>query len=333
MCFPKIKITETYRNRLPWLTDGLRASIKMKNKLYKLSIKKPILSNISYYKTYRNKLNHILKIAEKVHFQQLFEYHKNDMNKTWTMIKNIVWENKTNKCCGQFLDGTNVVSDKVKICNMFNDFFTNIGINLAKNIPNAIHDPSYYLRGSFVDSMYLSPVTENEVSSLIKNLKNSAAGWDDLAPKQMKIVSQYISRPLTYLCNLSMTKGVFPRELKVANVIPLFKAGNNMSVNNYRPVSILPVFSKIFEKLMFNRLSEYLKWKNVLCVNQFGFREKHSSYMALITLVDHLSEALERGDTVIGLFLDFSKAFDTVDHDILLLKLNHYGIRGPILDW
>ena len=333
MCFPIITITGTYRNRLPWLTDGLRASIKMKNRLYKLSIKKPNSSNISYYKTYRNKLNHILKIAEKVHFQQLFEYHKNDMNKTWTLIKNIVWKNKTNKCCGQFLDGTDVVSDKVKICNMFNDFFTNIGINLAKNIPNATHDPSYYLPGSFVDSMSLSPVTENEVSSLIKNLKNIAAGWDDLATKQMKIVSQYISRPLTYLCNLSMTKGVFPRELKVANVIPLFKAGNIMSVNNYRPVSISPVFSKIFEKLMFNRLSEYLKWKNVLCVNQFGFREKHSSYMALITLVDHLSEALEKGDTVIGLFLDFSKAFDTVDHDILLLKLNHYGIRGPILDW
>ena len=130
-----------------------------------------------------------------------------------------------------------------------------------------------------------------------------------------------------------MTKGVFPQELKEANVIPLFKAGNIMSVNNYRPVSMLPVFSKIFEKLMFNRLSEYLKWKNVLCVNQFGFREKHSSYMVLITLVDHLSEPLEKGDTVIGLFLNFSKAFDIVDHNILLLKLNHYGIKGLILDW
>ena len=89
------------------------------------------------------------------------------MNKTLTMIKNIAWKNKTNKCCGQFLDGTNVVSDKVEISKMFNDFFTSIGIDLAKNTPT--HDPSYYLRGSFVDSMYLSPVTENKVPSLIKN--------------------------------------------------------------------------------------------------------------------------------------------------------------------
>ena len=107
-------------------------------------------------------------------------------------------------CCrslNALLDGTIVVSDKMKICNMFSYFFTNIGINLAQNIPNATHDPSYYLRGSFVDNMYLSPVTENEVFSLIKSFKNSVAGWDDLAPKQIKIVSQYISRPLPYSSN------------------------------------------------------------------------------------------------------------------------------------
>ena len=138
---------------------------------------------------------------------------------------------------------------------------------------------------------------------------------------------------MTYLCNISMTKGVFPRELKMANIIPLFKSGNTMCVNNYRPISILPVFSKVYEKIMFNRLSEYLKMQNILCSNQFGFREKHSSYMALVTLVDRLSEALEKGETVIGLFLDFSKAFDTVDHEILLCKLEHYGIRGCLLDW
>ena len=175
MCFPKIKITGTYRNRLPWLTDGLRASIKMKNRLYKLSIKKPIPGYVSYYKTYRNKLYHIL--AEKVHFQQLFECNKNDMNKTWTLKQNIVWKNKTNKRCGQFLDGTNVVSDKVKICNMFNDLFTNIVIDLAKNIPNTTHDPSYNLCGSFVDSMHLSPVTENEVIKMWKTVPLDGVIW------------------------------------------------------------------------------------------------------------------------------------------------------------
>ena len=106
-----------------------------------------------------------------------------------------------------------------------------------------------------------------------------------------------------------------------------------MSVNNYRPVSVLPVFSKIYEKIVYKRLYDYIVLHNILYDNQFGFREKHSSYMALITLMDHLTEVLERGEAVIGLFLDFSKAFDTVDHEILLIKLRHYGIRGEMLNW
>ena len=106
-----------------------------------------------------------------------------------------------------------------------------------------------------------------------------------------------------------------------------------MSVNNYRPVSVLPVCSKIYEKIVYKRLYDYIVLHNILYGNQFGFREKHSSYMALITLMDHLTEALERGEAVIGLFLDFSKAFGTVDHEILLIKLHHYGIRGEMLNW
>ena len=155
----------------------------------------------------------------------------------------------------------------------------------------------------------------------------------NLAPKQMKTVTKFISKPLTLLCNISMTTGVFPRELKVADIIPLFKSGTTLCVNNYRPISILPVFSTVYEKIMFYGLSEYLKMQNIVCSNQFGFREKHSSYMALITVVDRLSEALGNGGTVIGLFRDFSKAFDTVDHEILLCKLEHYGIRCCLLDW
>ena len=179
----------------------------------------------------------------------------------------------------------------------------------------------------------MTPVIETEVSSIIKNLKNSATGWDELSPKQMETVACYIAKPLVYLCNISLTKGIFPQELKRANVIPLYKSRNQMSVNNFRPVSVLPVFSKIYEKVVYKRLYDYIVLHNILYDNQFGFREKHSSYMALITLINHLSEALERGEAVIGLFLDFSKAFDTVDHEILLVKLHHYGIRGVMLDW
>ena len=142
-----------------------------------------------------------------------------------------------------------------------------------------------------------------------------------------------ITEPLTYVCNLSLTQGVFPDELKLANVLPLYKNYDPYAFSNYRPVSLLNVLSKVFEKVMYNRLIEFLETYKILVNQQFGFRKLHSSYMALMMLMDKLITALENNEIVIGIFLDFSKAFDTVDHKILLNKLSHYGIRGVAHSW
>ena len=142
-----------------------------------------------------------------------------------------------------------------------------------------------------------------------------------------------ICTPLTYICNLSLQEGVFPDELKIANVIPLFKNDDPELFNNYRPVSLLCTVSKLFEKIMYNRLLSFLDIYKILFSYQFGFRKHHSTYMALMTLMDNLINCLDNGEYVIGIFLDFSKAFDTVDHSILLQKLSSYGIRGSTLNW
>ena len=130
-----------------------------------------------------------------------------------------------------------------------------------------------------------------------------------------------------------LNQGVFPEELKTANVLPLYKADDPMLFNNYRPVSLLTVLSKVFEKIMYNRLLNFLDTYNILFKNQFGFRKNHSTYMATMLLMEGITKSLENSEYVIGIFLDFSKAFDTVDHDILLRKLYHYGIRGNALQW
>ena len=136
-----------------------------------------------------------------------------------------------------------------------------------------------------------------------------------------------------HVSNLSITQGVFPHELKVAKVIPFFKSNDPMVFSNYRPVSVLPLFSKIFERLMYNRLLSFVNKCKLLYEYQFGFRCGHSPELAPTCLVDKISNALENGEYVLGLFLDFSKAFDTVNHDILFEKLEYLGIRGIPLMW
>ena len=184
-----------------------------------------------------------------------------------------------------------------------------------------------------VNSIFLSEVTANEISQILGSLKNGAAGYDEINACLLKLVSPFIAEPLMYLCNQSLSEGLFPMELKLANVIPLYKSDDSFVFNNYRPVSLLCVLSKVFEKVMYNRLLEFLETYKILTNSQFGFRKSHSTYMALMTLMDRLITSLENDEHVIGIFLDFSKAFDTVDHAILLKKMSHYGIRGNALKW
>ena len=133
--------------------------------------------------------------------------------------------------------------------------------------------------------------------------------------------------------NLSFETGIFPDQLKIAKVIPLFKSDDKRIINNYRPISVLPVFSKIIEKLMHKRLKNFLDKNGILTHSQFGFRRGLSTELAIINMVDKVTEAIDNKNECVGVFLDLSKAFDTIDHDILLQKLNLLGIRGVVNNW
>ena len=215
----------------------------------------------------------------------------------------------------------------------FNDFFISVGPNLANKIPNQTKSPLSYLGDRLPNTIFLEPVSDEEVEGIVNNLKNSAPGYDEITASILRFSLPVIRSPLTHILNLSLLEGVFPNELKIANVLPLYKADDDMVFNNYRPVSVLSVLSKVFERIMYNRLISFLESNKILFKNQFGFRKQHSTYMALVLLLYKIVKALENGEYVIGIFLDFSKAFDTVDPNILLKKLEYYGIRGVCLDW
>ena len=177
----------------------------------------------------------------------------------------------------------------------------------------------------FIDSL--------EVKNIILSLQNSAAGHDDMGASLLKLSIEHIVAPLTHICNLSLSEGAFPDQLKIASVVPLYKVEDSMMFNNYRHVSVLCVIWKIFEKIIFIRAQVFFNELQILYKYQLGFRKGHSTYMAHIILMDKLIHAIENGEYVIGIYLDFSKAFNTINHAILLDKLHHYGIRGVAYSW
>ena len=216
---------------------------------------------------------------------------------------------------------------------MFNDYFVNVGHNLNSKFiaRNNNHVGKYIIKN--IKSAFFKPISSDEIVKVVKDLKsNTSPGYDDIDIKVVKKIIIHICQPLSAIFNKCLDCGIFPDKLKIARVIPIFKSGSQEVLSNYRPISVLPIFSKIFEKCIYYRLLSFINKCNILTPDQYGFRQGHSTSHALINFIRNVTNAIDNEEVMLGIFLDLSKAFDTLDHDILIYKLQLYGIRGVVLD-
>lgn len=324
----------------PWFTQGLKISCKRKTTLYKKSIRNNAF--FSSYRKYRNMYNKLIKLAKKNYYNRILHDVKGDLKKTWTILREIISKVK-NKCTVP--DLLNLIQPETfclklenpnSIAEYFNSFFASTGDRTSSTIPNNYNtDPLSYMEQINVnESMFVTPIDIKEVITVTLSIKSkSSTGHDDISNNLVKKIIANIARPLTHIFNQSFVTGIFPDTYKLAKVIPLFKSGNKHDPNNYRPISLLPSFSKILEKLMHKRLIKFITKHDLIYPEQYGFLRGRSTEHAMLDIIYRITEAIENKKLTLGIFLDLSKAFDTISHSILINKLTIYGIRGTSSKW
>ena len=324
----------------PWMTNELLLMVNRKNELY-VDWKRSAKHSENYngkkvnFKTYEKIVDNEIVQAKKIYYSNVFHMYKSSMKKTWQIINETLSRKKVdNMLPDTFIKNGNELSDPKEIANAFNEYFSKIGSNLASNINCTEDGQSYkvYLQNPTLKKFAFKKVNDNEVLSIINKLKNKKSrGADNISNQLLKTIKQELCKPLTIIINQMIETGVYPEKFKISKITPIYKKNERTNIANYRPISLLPTLSKIFERVIHTQLYTYFDENKLLSEQQYGFREKHSTELAAVKLVDYINHEMDIGNTPEAIFIDLSKAFDTLNFDILIHKLQFYGLSGNSL--
>ena len=313
------------RSPPPWFDGELRKSIVKRNSLFRKSREKA--NFLEAFRNQRKVVRELVKTKKKRYYDDRFRHLISNKKSFFEELKKLAGRTK----CRRRIDlktSDGVISHDQQVADFFNSYFSTIGSTIQSPSPPGNPETPGASMNSL--SMFLTPVTNREIYEILMNLNsNKSPGLDGISAKVLKLMAPAITSILTSLVNLSFETAIFPDCLKIAKVCPIYKGGNVDDVSNYRPISILPVISKLFERAMFNRLFNFVD--KLLYRRQFGFRPKFSTVSALAEMTEKLRQNYTLQQFCI--FLDFSKAFDTITHSKLLDKMERMGVRGLVQDW
>lgn len=333
------KIKKVVKIMRPWITEGLINSMKKRDKLHSLIRKQPFNKKlIDTYKRYRNKLNSLMSAVRTEYLKREIEETKGDRRKIWGIInEETKYKNKTKKDIEQIeIEGSlvKVHDNSLQVANYFNEYFAKIGTDSMFNRATNIEILDNHRDRTVNSSFYMKKIVPAELEQIISKLKErSAPGWDDLDSALIKKIGPFITKPLCYIFNLCIKKGIFPEQFKMSVVCPVYKKNNHDHVENYRPISLLTTFSKILEKCVKKRLVNFLEENDILNPSQYGFRKQMSTSDAILEVVEGVYPILDNGEKAAACMMDLSLAFNTVVHSTLLNTMYKLGIRENSLNF
>lgn len=321
----KIKLNNTQKKRKIWMKTEIIKQIETRDRLYKLKMKNPHNMEIeNLFKKVKNRIKYQIENEKKSFYKSFFMTNASNPKKMWSGIHELIYNNtkQIDHTPNQLHINGKTETEPERIANIFNEFFIKVA-----EMPSTFR-PSRQMALYNTNFDLASPTNETTERNIIQLKKNGANGYDDISTNFIQKFATTITPVITKLMNNHFNEGTYPMSLKVSKIIPIFKSGDKTNPTNFRPIGVQSNFTKIFEQSIKTQFDECLVKHSVIDKNQFGFLPNSSTLSACSQLISNIQHNLDDGLTVICLFIDLKKAFDYINHDLLLYKLRCLGMTN-----